>query len=389
MSSETPIRPATIDDLPALVRLEETSFKSDRFTESQIEYLLTRAHSTVLVIESGRSVAGGAIMLWRRKLPVGRLYNIAIDPTVQGHGLGKKLLAACEDEAVYRRCETVSLEVRADNAQAIGFYRTHGYETIETLGDYYEDGSPGLRMIKELKRMPADSVRMKVPYYGQTLEFTCGSACLMMAFKYYTPELNLSRRLEVNLWKEATLVFMTEGIGGTGPFGLAIAAQRRGYQSRVILSREQTPFFSSVRLDEKRQIIKLVHEDLKSRTRELGVAVAYYDFPSEEIFAAMYRNIVPIVLISTYRLHGDRSPHWVVLTGFDREYVYFHDSYQKFYGKDVERARNVRIPIEEFRRMRRYGKDLYKSVIFVGPPTVAPRTTMHGHDLPCDRVAKR
>ena len=388
MSSETPIRLATIDDLPALVGLEEKSFKSDRFTESQIEYLLTRAHATVLVIEFEKKVVGGAIMLWRRSVPLGRLYNIAIDPSIQGRGLGKQLLTACEDEAVFRRCESVSLEVRADNDQAIGFYRKYGYETVETLDDYYEDGSPGLRMIKELKRSPEESVRMKVPYYGQTLEFTCGSACLMMAFKYFTPDLNLTRRLEVNLWKEATLVFMTEGIGGTGPFGLAIAAQRRGYLSRVILSKDQTPFFSSVRLDEKRQIIKLVHEDLRARTRALGIAVSYYDFPSEEIFASMHRNIIPIVLISTYRLHGDRSPHWVVLTGFDSRYVYFHDSYQKFYGKDVDRARNVRIPIDDFRRMRRYGKDLYKSVIFVGPQTLMPRISMHGHDLPLERFVK-
>jgi ribosomal protein S18 acetylase RimI-like enzyme len=383
----TAIRLATVDDLPALVRLEEKSFKSDRFAESQIEYLLTRAHATVLVIEADGAVAGGAIMLWRKNTPLGRLYNIAIDPSIQGCGLGKQLLSACEDEAVNRRCESVSLEVRADNAQAIGFYEKNGFQVAEKLDDYYEDGSPGLRMLKYLNRTSADTVRLRVPYYGQTLEFTCGSACLMMAFKYYTPELHLGRRLEVNLWKEATLVFMTEGIGGTGPFGLAIAAQRRGYQSRVILSKDQTPFFSSVRLEEKRQIIKLVHEDLRSRTRELGIAISYFDFPSEEIFAAMYRNVVPIVLISTYRLHGDRAPHWVVLTGFDRKYVYFHDSYQKFYGKDIDRARNVRIPIEDFRRMRRYGKDLYKSVIFVGPRMLTPRTTMLGHDLPVERPA--
>ncbi|MCB2230959.1 GNAT family N-acetyltransferase/peptidase C39 family protein [bacterium] len=382
MSSDTPIRLATIDDLPALVALEERSFKSDRFTESQIEYLLTRAHATVLVIEYEGRVVGGAIMLWRRSLSLGRLYNIAIDPTIQGKGLGKTLLAACEEEAVFRRCDSVSLEVRADNEQAIGFYLKYGYETVEELDDYYEDGSTGLKMVKDLNRSVEESLRLKVPYYGQTLEFSCGSACLMMAFKYFSPDLNLTRRLEVNLWKEATLVFMTEGIGGTGPFGIAVAAQRRGYQSRVILSKDQTPFFSSVRLEEKRQIIKLVHEDMKLRARELGIAVSYYDFPSEEIFASMRRGMIPIVLISTYRLHGDRSPHWVVLTGFDSKYVYFHDSYVKFYGKDVDLARNVRIPLEDFRRMRRYGKDLYKSVILIGPKTLPARTSMHGHDLP-------
>jgi len=381
MANEPVIRIATLRDLKALTDLENEAFKTDRFSDDQIEYLITRAHSTVLIMELSGQVAGSAYLLWRKKLPLGRLYNIAVSPRFQGQGLGAILLEECEIEAARRKCTVLSLEVRIDNKAGIAFYEKHAYRIIETMADYYEDGSPGLKMIKDLDRTVPNRIRLKVPYYGQTLDFTCGPASLMMAFKHFLPDLKFNRALELSLWKEATLVFMTSGMGGCDPFGLALSSRRRGFLTRVILSKEQSPFFSSVRDPEKRKVIRVVHEDLKEKNQALGVPVSYFDFPFNEIAAAMYRGRVPVVLISTYRLTGERAPHWVVITGFNGKYVYFNDPDLGSYDNDPSKAKNVKISIEEFSRMRRYGRDLYKSVIFIGPQQHQPLITMDGRDL--------
>ncbi len=381
MTSEPLIRLATPRDLAELTRLEEIAFTADRFTESQIEYLITRAHATILMMETDGTVAGSAYLLWRKNLPLARLYNIAINPKFQGKGLGARLLEECELEAARRQCTVMSLEVRIDNRQAIIFYERHGFVVTEEMTDYYEDGSTGLKMTKPLTIRVSPGVRLKVPYYAQSLEFTCGPASLMMAFKHFVPDINFDRAMEFSLWKEATLVFMTSGLGGCDPFGLALASRRRGFQTRVILSKEKSPFFSSVRLEAKREVIRTVHEDLKEKTLDMEVPVAYYDFPFAEIAAAMYRNRVPVVLISTYRLTGDRAPHWVVITGFNKNYVYFNDPDLESYDGDRRHARNVRVPIEEFDRMRRYGKDLFKGVIFIGPRTFPPLLDIDGRDV--------
>lgn len=381
MADNTSIRPATAEDLDALVKLEQRGFTSDRFSRDQLNYLVTRARATTLVLEYDGQVAGAAIILWRRGLTIGRIYNIVIDPNYHSKGFGARLLEVCELEAIRRGCTEASLEVRLDNRQAIGFYEKHGYRIHETIENYYTDGASALKMIKTLTQVRPKLLRLKVPYYAQTQEFTCGPACLMMAFKHFNAETSIGRKLELVLWKESTLVFMTSGIGGTGPFGLALAAQRRGFPTRVILSREQTPFFSSVRSEDKRRVIRLVHEDSKAKALALGVRADYYDFTFTEIAGELTQGRIPIVLISTYRLHGDHAPHWVAVTGFDDEFVYFHDPYEKFYEDEVHRARNVRIPIEQFSRMRRYGRDLYKSVIFVGPPTLKPQVSIDGRDL--------
>ena len=373
MRGDPKVRVGTLKDLDALVDLEERGFASDRFSRQQFQYLLTKANATVLVLVYRRKVGGTAIMLWRKNVPVGRLYSIIIDPNLQGKRLGTIMLRACEREASKRKCDEVSLEVRSDNKQAIGFYEKHQYKVVDSLPGYYSDGMSGLRMVKSLLGLESGQLHLKIPYYSQTLEFTCGSACLMMAFKHFCPETTLNRLLEVTLWRESTLVFMTSGMGGCGPFGLSLAAQLRGFPVKVMPSREQSPFFSSVRKSDKRQVIRIIHDDLKERAIGAGVRVKFQEVTFKDIEREMHKGRVPIVLISTYRLHGDRAPHWVVLTGFDSEYVYFHDSYEGFYEHDRKLAQNVKIPIAEFNRMKRYGKDLYKCALFISGPDSSPR----------------
>jgi ribosomal-protein-alanine N-acetyltransferase len=96
MAERSPIRIGTVKDLDALVRLEKAGFFAHRFERQQLRYILAEAHATTLILEQDRRACGAAIMAWRRNSSVGRLYSIVIDPSLQGRGLGSKLLQACE-----------------------------------------------------------------------------------------------------------------------------------------------------------------------------------------------------------------------------------------------------------------------------------------------------
>jgi ribosomal protein S18 acetylase RimI-like enzyme len=366
MAARSMVRTATVKDLDAFVRLEKAGFTSDQFDREQLRYLLDEANATGLIIEQAGQSCGAAIMAWRKNSQVGRLYSIVIDPIFQGRGLGRKLLQACEDMALARGCEHLSLEVRADNRRAIIMYRHHGYQMTQLLPGYYADGTDGLRMVKPLARRGQTGFCLDVPYYAQTLEFTSGPASLMMAMRYHVPGLMLNRALELTLWKEATQTLMTSGLGGCGLFGLAVAAQRRGYPTRVVIADYQTPFLSTVRDEGKKEVIRLVDEQLREEAQSLGVVHEHCNFTFEDIVQAIRGGTIPIMLISTYRLYRVKTPHWVVVTGFDSRYVYFHDPYQGGYATQTQ---HVRISLSEFRRTRRSSKVIANGGLVVSHPS--------------------
>lgn len=138
--------PATIDDVDALVAIENRVFPGDRLSRQALSRLIDRPSAKVLVARPGAAIGGYAVVLFRRGSQAARLYSIA--SVVKGQGTA--LLAAAEGEAAARGARVLRLEVRRDNSRAVAFYRRHGYEPIGERLAYYEDGMAALRFEKRL-----------------------------------------------------------------------------------------------------------------------------------------------------------------------------------------------------------------------------------------------
>ena len=63
----------------------------------------------------------------------GWVYYLAVDPAVQGRGLGRRMMSACEEWVVAQRIPKLQLMVRAGNTAAVGFYQKLGYTDAEVL----------------------------------------------------------------------------------------------------------------------------------------------------------------------------------------------------------------------------------------------------------------
>src|SRR5699024_4745643 len=147
-----------------------------------------------------------------------------------------------------------------------------GYKQFGELADYYEDHMDGLRLEKILTP-DLNPELLRVPFYEQTLDFTCGPSALMMAMKALRPELILDRKLELRIWREATTIFMTSGHGGCGPYGLALSAWHRGFDVEVYVKAEEAFLLDSVRSAEKKEVMRLVQEDMLEELHSLGVPI--------------------------------------------------------------------------------------------------------------------
>jgi len=359
------LRAATARDVDAIFRLEEASFTEDRLNRRQIRYLVTRANGAALVAELDGAIAGYVMLLFNRATAHARVYSIAVDKTCRGRGIGAELLAAAEDTAVERGCVNIRLEVRTDNTAAIALYEHRGYRSFGTVLDYYEDHETALRFQKTLAREHAPRLA-QVPFYAQTLDFTCGPAALMMAMKALDHPLRMTRELEITLWRESTTVFMTSGIGGCTPFGLALAALRRGFGVELFTTAGRSFFADSVRSPVKKEVIRLVQEGFIRELKARRAPIHRRSLKIAELRERMRAGAIPVVLISSYRIYGEKGPHWVVVTGHDERFIYVHDPFvDEKEGETMVDSLNMPILHREFERMTRYGRAGLKAVVFV------------------------
>lgn len=125
-------------------------------------------------------------------------------------------------------------------------------------------------------------------------------------------------------------------------------------------------FLDSVRNAEKREVMRLVQEDFIEQVQTLEIPVHYGVAGVSDLQARFEAGGIPIVLISSYRLYGEKAPHWVVVVGFDERFIYVSDPYVDVEeGKTASDYVNVPIVREEFDRMARYGKTGQRAAIIV------------------------
>jgi len=359
------IRDATLDDLDALVQIENRCFDGDRLSRRNFRYLLTKGNAETVVEVDGGVMRGYAMLLFNTGTSLARMYSLAVDPDQQRKGVASALLQAAEERARRHDAVTLRLEIRKDNHASIGLFRRHGYREFGLYTDYYEDHMDAVRFEKSLVQ-ELEPAMARVPFYEQTLDFTCGPSAIMMAMKALDPAIVLDRMLELRIWRESTTIFMTSGHGGCGPYGMALSAYHRGFDVEVHVNDERALFVDSVRSHEKKEVMRLVQEDFVNELRSVPVMINYGVLGVDALQERFEQGGIPIVLISSYRIYHEKFPHWVVVTGFDERFIYVHDPFvDKEMGKTITDCVNMPILRKDFERMARYGKAGQKSVLIL------------------------
>ena len=77
--------------------------------------------------------------------------KVATLPQFRRAGLARRLMALAEDHAVEMSGESLTLEVRSSNVEAIALYETLQYQQVGTRAAYYPDGEDAVVMTKRIQ----------------------------------------------------------------------------------------------------------------------------------------------------------------------------------------------------------------------------------------------
>ncbi|GAA3841884.1 ribosomal protein S18-alanine N-acetyltransferase [Sphaerisporangium flaviroseum] len=144
------LRKMTEADLPAVMKIERSTFPFDAWSEGMLRgeladqprtrYYIVAVADEEVVGYAGLAAAGDQA----------DVQTIAVSATMQRAGIGSAMLRELLTEATRRGATAVFLEVRADNPPAQAMYEAFGFERIGLRRDYYDDGTDAIMMMRKL-----------------------------------------------------------------------------------------------------------------------------------------------------------------------------------------------------------------------------------------------
>ncbi|MBK1867586.1 peptidase C39 family protein [Aestuariivirga sp. YIM B02566] len=204
----------------------------------------------------------------------------------------------------------------------------------------------------------------QVPHYAQSTEFTCGPCSLAMSFGGFDPAQIPDRHIEIALWREATTVIGLTGPGGCDPYAMALAAQRRGYRTRLFMSTEEPVLLDRGNTEAKRDLMRFVQADFKAKAHASPIIIEKREFDIAEIHDAVSLGAIAIVLIDQMATHGHKAPHWVVAHSVKNDVFLINDPWidrDSFETEADAYDLPVRLPVLD--RMAWYGEPRHRAAI--------------------------
>lgn len=131
------LRAARASDVASMARIELESF-SDPWPESAFADLLESQHARITVAVDDRDAPVGYCVLLA-VVDEGEIANIAVSPSLRGHGVGARLLDQALRDAQHEGVRSVYLEVRTSNHAARDLYASREFVAVGRRRAYYRN----------------------------------------------------------------------------------------------------------------------------------------------------------------------------------------------------------------------------------------------------------
>lgn len=101
-----------------------------------VEKLIRQGVEFFVIYQDGVAAGCGGVQFFDDYAELKRMY---VRPQFRGLGLGKRMVAHLSEHAAQRGIKVLRLETGISQTEAIGLYKSFGFEQIPSFGDYFED----------------------------------------------------------------------------------------------------------------------------------------------------------------------------------------------------------------------------------------------------------
>ena len=130
-------REANAFDLPVFVSLDKELFPYSPWSASQYkEEFSAPTRHFVVAIDEQQSIVGYA-GVFAPGAAEADILTVGVVPEHRGKGIAKALMGLITDWAKVQGSTAMMLEVKVDNAEAIGLYESLGYSKLNIRKDYF------------------------------------------------------------------------------------------------------------------------------------------------------------------------------------------------------------------------------------------------------------
>ncbi|MBX8631967.1 MAG: peptidase C39 family protein [Thermoplasmata archaeon] len=168
-------------------------------------------------------------------------------------------------------------------------------------------------------------MRIDVPFYRQTMDFTCGAACILMVLSYHDRQFRMDRDNEMDIWREGTSVIPL----GIGRYGLSFPFLKRGYTVSIKSNVTGIEFLERIRkrLDERQMaIFRELYEERRSRAFKMGLMEeTVSELSLQEVKDSLFGGNVPLMLTDAAALGDETAPHWIAITGVENDTIHLNN----------------------------------------------------------------
>ena len=164
----------------------------------------------------------------------------------------------------------------------------------------------------------------------------------MMAMRALDKTQPFDRAHELQLWREANTVFMGKGHPGSSPYGLALAAWRRGFKPALWLSHRGPFLLKYQNQADRRKVSAVMQREDAKLVKAAKIPTDIRKWTLADLEVAVGDGAVPLVLVSTNLFHGDNGPHWVAISGLDSRHVYVNDPWITRKKRQTARSQTAR-----------------------------------------------